>query len=271
MKTLPRVLLAALLACAVPSSYAQLNYFEDFNSMGPTGTTPPIGWTTGYLGVQSANNRLAMTPYAGNGLSITRMPAVVNNGSGPPSPDVGSVLNLGTTGSSDRALGNYPRTTPSGDQIMQVALQNNTGNPLTAITLSYWGEQWRQSQGTSSSGQEILRVLVSTLSATDGFTYLSSLDFVAPKQLVANWPVGALDGNAAANRAFVSGVINFASPVPDGGTFYVRWHDWNDNGTADHFLGIDDVGITSVIPEPGTMSVLLLGLGALVGVRARRK
>ena len=264
------LMVMALLTSAVPSSYAQFSYYQSFDAMGPSGTTLPLLWTAGYLGVESSVNRAAMAPYAGNGLSLTPMPVVVSDGSALPSPNVGTVFNLGTAGSFDRALGGYPRTTPAGDQVIQVAIRNFTGAPLEAIHLSYWGEQWRQAQGTSSSGPEMLRVLASTTSATDGFTYYSALDFMAPVQTTAEAPVGGLDGNAAANRVFVSDFINFQVAVPDGATFYIRWHDWNDNGTSDHFLAIDDVRIT-LIPEPGTASVLLLGLGALVGARARRR
>jgi hypothetical protein len=263
-------LAVALLLGAGTSSNAQFSYFQNFDSMGPSGTTLPILWSAGYLGTVGTVNRAVMSPYAGNGLSITPMTPVVSDGSALPAGNVGTVLNLGAAGGLDRALGNYPRTSPSGDQIMQVAIRNFTGAPLQAIQLSYWGEQWRQSQGTSSSGPEILRVLASTTSPIDGFTYFPALDFTAPIQTVAQLPVGGMDGNAAANRVFISNFINFAAPVPDGGTFYVRWHDWNDNGTSDHFLGIDDVTIT-LIPEPGTVSLALLGLGALIACRRMRK
>jgi hypothetical protein len=261
----------ALLFLAVTSSDAQFLYTQDFDGMGPAGTSLPPGWTAGYLGVESSLNRAVMSPYAGNDLAITSMPIVVSDGSALPSPNVGTVFNLGTTGSSDRALGGYPRTTPSGDQIYQVALQNNSGSSISAIEVSYFGEQWRQAQGTSSSGPEILRFLASTTSSISGFTYLSSIDFVAPKQLVANFPVGGLDGNLAENRVFVTGTVTFASPVPDGGMFYLRWHDWNDNGTSDHFLGVDDLRVASVVPEPSSVLVTLLGLVALMGGCVRRK
>jgi hypothetical protein len=126
--------------------------------------------------------------------------------------------------------------------------------------LSYAGEQWRQSQGTSTSGPELLFTLVSTTSATDGFQPLgASFDFVAPNQGPGD--IG-LDGNAAANRQVISGAFTLPSTVPDGGTFYVRWHDWNDNGTTDHFLAIDDVNIVA-IPEPGMLSLFLMGVAAL--------
>jgi hypothetical protein len=79
-----------------------------------------------------------------------------------------------------------------------------------------------------------------------------------------------LDGNAAANRVFITDTITLPSAVPDGGTFYLRWHDWNDNGSADHFLGIDDVQVSSVVPEPGTLGMGLLG-GMVLAFRCRRK
>lgn len=263
------VALGSFLAVA-PSSNAQFSYFQNFDSLGPSGSTLPLEWSAGYLGVQSANNRLAMTPYAGNGLSLTAMPLVISDGSALPSPNVGAVFNIGSVGSTDRALGHYPRTTPSGDQVMQVAIPNFTGAALPVVQVSYWGEQWRQAQGTSSSGPEILRFLASTTSATDGFTYYPSFDFLAPKQTTADAPVGGLDGNAASNRKLVTGYLAFTTPVPVGGTFYIRWHDWNDNGTSDHFLAIDDLTIT-LIPEPGTASMLLLGFAAVIGFWARRK
>jgi hypothetical protein len=139
--------------------------------------------------------------------------------------------------------------------------------------VSYAGEQWNQAQGTSSSGPEKLAVLASSTSATSGFTYYSSLDFAAPKQGAGAPNPTALDGNAAENRQTISANIALPSPVPIGGTFYVRWHDWNDNGTSDHFLGIDDVRITGgVIPEPSSLGLLAIALGInfLMTKRARR-
>ena len=263
MKALPLAL--ALFSWAVPSSRAAL-YTENFDSMGPAGTALPVNWSAGYLGVKSSVNRAVMSPYAGNGLAIGSMPVVVNDGNTPAIND-GTVFNLGSAGSTDRALGGYPRTTPSGDQIMQVAIQNTSGGPLTDIEVLYAGEQWRQYQGSSSSGLEMLRFLASTTSAIDGFTYFSNLDFTAPKQAGGGI---ALDGNDPANRTLVSGTITLPSAVPAGGTFYLRWHDWNDNATSDHFLGIDDLQVNAV-PEPGTLALFLLGFGAMLASRVRRK
>ena len=56
-------------------------------------------------------------------------------------------------------------------------------------------------------------------------------------------------------------MITFGSPVPNGGMFYVRWHDWQDNGTSDHFLGIDDVQI-SAVPNY-TLTITTKGIGSI--------
>jgi PEP-CTERM motif len=264
--------MVALLLIAVQSSYADVVLLtENFDSMGTAGTSPPAGWTIGYLGASGSQNRLAMTPHAGNGQAITSLAGganfAVSNGT------VGSgtpfALNLGTTGSSDRALGNFPRTSPFGDHIMQVQVTNNSGSALTDITLSYWGEQWKRFQGTAAEKPERLRVLYGDVSATDGFVYLgTAFDFNALQDLGGEL---VLDGNAAENRTLVTGSFTPAQPIADGATFWIRWHDWNDNSTSDHVLAIDDVQVSGV-PEPGTL-VMLLGAAVLglVAWRRRRK
>ena len=260
--------LALASLAAAPCSASILSYAENFDGMGAAGTTLPAGWSAGYLGAESSSSRLAFAPYAGNGLSLTNMPVKVSDGSAYPTPNVGTVMNLGLSGDGDRSLGGYPRTTPSGDHVLQVAIVNSTGAPLSEITVSYAGEQWNQAQGASSSGPEMLRVLASSTSPTSGFSYYASLDFTAPKQGPGASNPFALNGNDAANRAALSATITLPSPVPDGGTFYVRWHDWNDNGTADHFLSIDDVRITGGVPEPSSIAILAAAVGLCA---ARRK
>jgi hypothetical protein len=262
--------IAVATLAASSSSAGLLTYTENFDGMGAAGTTLPAGWSAGYLGAESSSSRLAFSPYAGNGLSLTNMPIKVSDGSAYPSPNVGTVMNLGLAGDGDRALGGYPRTTPSGDHVFQVAVVNTTGAPLNNVTVSYAGEQWNQAQGTSSSGPEMLRVLASSTSATSGFDYYSSLDFTAPNQGPGAPNPTALNGNSAPNRQVISANIVLPSPAPVGGTFYVRWHDWNDNGTSDHFLAIDDVRITGgVVPEPSALGLLVVALGVNVLLKKR--
>ena len=92
---------------------------ESFDGMGPGPGTAvaPTGWTVGYLGAVGSQNRLAMSPYAGNGQAITGMPiyAVANIGQDYRTnyysgtfTDQGRVFNCGTIGAADRALGTSP-------------------------------------------------------------------------------------------------------------------------------------------------------------------
>ena len=240
----------------VPGGITLLN--ENFDSMGSAGTAPPTGCAIGYLAGNPS--RVVMSPYGGDGLAITALPPLlVSDGVFATQPTTATGFNFGSTGSSERALGSFPRTTTYGDHVMQIAVVNTTAGSLSSVDVSYAGEQWRQCQGTSSSGPEMLRFLASTTSPTTGFSNYSSLDFTAPKQGPADI---ALDGNLAANRAVLAGTIRFASAVPAGGTFYLRWHDWNDNATYDHFLAIDDVIVSTTAEPPPTPTVTLALTGS---------
>src|SRR5262249_49177624 len=56
--------------------------------------------------------------------------------------------------------------------------------------------------------------------------------------------VGALDGNAAANRAAISFTITGLS-IANGATFFIRWLDFNASG-ADDGLAVDDFSLTPI-------------------------
>jgi hypothetical protein len=277
------VLMAGLAACTTAAS-AALIMGENFDGMGSAAgtSTAPSGWTVGYLGAVGTQNRLAMSPYAGNGLAITPMTiyslgnvgvdyrTVYNGGA---LTDVGHVFNCGSLGAADRALGNYARTNPSGDQVMQVAFTNTTSGPLNSIHLEYDMEQWGWGQGTSTSGSELLRVLFSSTSDTTGFNYMgAAFDGVAPKQGPGTPTIDlVIDGNAAGNFVHVSGDYTLPSTVDPGAGMWLRFHDWNDNGTTDHLLAIDNVQVSEV-PEPSTFALLIAGgLGVAATAFRRRK
>jgi hypothetical protein len=212
--------------------YSGGTYSENFDSMGPSGTTSPTGWIAGNY--SDVENR--QPP----GSAPDDESLYVDDGS---STNKGRSYNYGTTGDSDRAIGEIS-TTSSGDRAVQLAITNSTGAEITELALSYAGEQWRD---WSSGADQVLTVWFST-SPGSGFASMGSqFDFHAPSNAGAG---SAIDGNDPANRAEISGLFVPASPIAEGQTFYITWHDINDRGVNDHALAIDDVSVTPVFQPP---------------------
>src|SRR5690606_34361350 len=82
-------------------------------------------------------------------------------------------------------------------------------------------------------------VNATSLDTTNG-TWISvpALTFTGP---ITSGTAGALDGNASANRALVTGTITGLN-IPAGATFYFSWTDY-DRPSSDDGLAIDDLSI----------------------------
>jgi len=240
-------------------------YSENFDSMGAAGTAPPADWLAGIY--SPLRNRVDPPPDTS---TVVSKPLYPDDGS---SGVKGRAYNYGATGSAERAVGFIGTTSGWSDGALQVELLNNLNEPITGFALTYTGEQWRNNQGAAPVPEKF-RVYASKSSNT-GYTHLgTAFDFTAP----INEPRGSgendgfkLDGNAAANRATITGNVDLVAlgvgAVQPGENLYLTWHDWNDDRTRDHGIAVDDVSV--VIPEPATMS--LLGLGALALLRRRRR
>ena len=214
---------ASLLALDTP-------YTQNFDTLASAGTSSvlPAGWEF----VESGTN--ANTIYT------------AGTGSG----NTGDTYSFGPAASAERALGGLQ----SGSLIPIVGgfFSNDTGSTITSLEISYTGEQWRL--GAIATGRidrlDFQYSLNATSLSTGAWVDVDALDFVAPTTAGA---VGALDGQAAANRAAVSGLITGIS-IPPGATFRIRWTDFNASG-ADDGLAVDDF---TLIPHGGgapTLSV----------------
>ena len=194
-------------------------YTQDFNTLASTGQSDvvPLGWAFSELGT---NANTAYT--AGTG-----------------SNNAGDTYSFGSTGSSERAFGSLL----SGSLIpmIGVAFTNNTGATISSLDVAYAGEQWRL--GQSGRGADRLdfeyNLSATSLTQASGWVDVNSLDFSSP---VTVGTVGALDGNASANRSALSGTITGLSIAP-GQTFWLRWADFNVSGSDDG-LAIDDFALT---------------------------
>ena len=210
---------ASLLALDTP-------YTQNFDTLASTGTSSvlPAGWEL----VESGTN--ANTTYtAGTGSSNT-----------------GDTYSFGAAASAERALGGLQ----SGNLIPLVGgfFSNDTGSTITSLEISYTGEQWRLGALGRVDRIDFQYSLNATSLSAGTWIDADALDFVAPTTAGA---VGPLDGQAAANRAAISGIITGIS-IPPGARFRIRWVDFNAAG-ADDGLAVDDF---TLIPHGGGEATL---------------
>ncbi len=150
----------------------------------------------------------------------------------------GNLFSFGATGSTERALG-AQSSLNAGEFAWGLLLQNNTGGKINFITVSFYGEQWRISNKTAGEHKTTFHYAVSSDKASfklspksdDNWTAHPALDFKSPHFYTDG---KALDGNAAANRKFLSAVL--AVDIPVGHYLMLRWKDL-DELEADHGLG----------------------------------
>jgi hypothetical protein len=238
-------------------SYTGTPITENFDGLGPTGTDVALltGWNAGHF---STNPQLGTT--GGEGLATVTDALTVDDGSHS-SSGTPMLANFGTSGAADRALGSFARTSPAGDQFLQLAIRNDSASPITSFVLTYTGEQWRNPQGTSP---QPLTVWFSGTSPTNGFVSMgTNFTFYSPIHTAVY--TGPLDGNVATNRTMISAIYTSAVPIAVGSTFYIRWYDINEN-VSDDYLAIDDLTVTpSFTPQPLTAGITMPADNATVG------
>jgi hypothetical protein len=191
---------------------------ENFNTLALSGTssTTPTGW-----GFSEALANANTTYTAGTG-----------------SGNAGDTYSFGAASNAERALGGLQ----SGTLIPTIgaSFTNNTGGTITSLDISYTGEQWRLGALARVDRLDFQISTDATSLTTGTYTDVNALDFTAPN---TGPTVGALDGNAAANRTAISSTITGLS-ITNGATFFIRWTDLNAVG-ADDGLAVDDFSLTA--------------------------
>jgi len=211
-------------------------YLQDFDAMGPTGTTTPRGW---YVGTGSG-------PISGT--SVTP---------GDGSDNGGGNYNFGETASSDRALGSL--VTSSTQRDTEARFINLSGSSITAFTISYTGEQWRVGGNGSVNNDLVLQY------STDGVVFTAmgpQFNFSTPLDSGSG---GARDGNDPAFRVTgIGGTYTPPATITNGQTFYLRWADV-DNQSLDHAMAVDDFAISftlTSIPSDWVITPTSLDFGS---------
>ena len=214
---------------------------QDFDTLASSGTssTVPTGW-----GFSESGTGANLTYAAGTG-----------------SGNAGNTYSFGAAGSTERAFGGLQ----SGSLIPTIGfgMQNNSGSTITSFIIAYTGEQWRLG-ATGRPDRLDFQYSTDANSLTTGTWHdADAFDFLAP---VTGGTVGALDGNATANRTDISGTLSGITFVV-GNQMWIRWSSFDATGFDDG-LAIDNFSITAV-PEPVNVALAIFGgIGATVlGVR----
>lgn len=245
----------AALAAASLSAQAQvqltadsLNYSQNFDTLASSGTSSslPAGWAF----LETGSN--ANTTYA------------ASNGSG--GNFAGNTYSFGTSNSSERALGGL--SSGNLEPKFGVSFLNLAGRAIESVSIGYIGEQWRLGARNRVDSLTFQYSTNATALNNGVWTSVNALHFIAPAK---TGTIGALDGNAAANRSALSGSIAGLN-LAQGGSLWLRWSDVDVSG-ADDGLAIDDFSFNATlapVPEPSTYALLLAGLCA-VGLMSRRR
>lgn len=203
------------------------SYSQDFDTLASSGTSNllPQDWVLSEIGTNANGNYTA-----GTGSSNT-----------------GDTYSFGATESSERALGGLQSgsLTPS----FGSSFTNNTDSPITSLTITFTGEQWRLGATGRSDRLDFQYSLDATSLASGSWVDVDGLDF---SSVVTTGTTGALDGNA--NSTLVTTTITGLN-IPIGATFWFRWQDFNASG-ADDGLAIDNFSLT--VGTPSTTPVVTI-------------
>lgn len=231
---------------------------QNFNSLANTGTTNSFGsWATGTGQAWEATSSLS-SPAVGQYIAS-------NGGS-----TQGSLYSFGASNGADRALGSIA-SGATGTIYYGLRITNSGTTAITALDISYVGEQWRNAGNTTQHKLAFeFSSTAASIDATSGYTAFSALDFTGP---VASSTAAAVDGNDPTNQVSLTGVITGLNILP-GQSIRIRWVDVNDAGN-DHGLAIDNFSLTArfapqnaEIPLP---AAAVMGPGLLAAGLLRRR
>lgn len=202
-----------------------VNFSENFNSL-PTSGSSNTSVPSEFHFVE-----------AGAGGTLT---FAADNGSN----SAADTYSYGTTGSTDRALGEITSSTVQ--TTIGACFVNNTNHAIASFFIGYTGEEWRLA-ATGTIDRLDFQYSKDATSLNSG-TYIDvdELDFATPDNVTP----GAKNGNTA-HTVFAPFAITPASPIQPEATFYIRWLPLLVSGTnTNDGLAIDDFSI-GVALAPG--------------------
>ncbi|MBX3435101.1 MAG: hypothetical protein KF847_17425 [Pirellulales bacterium] len=271
----------AVAASAAPVSYTGGAYLQDFNGLPTTPTASSVSAvipgkgphdfpTTGVM-ASAGMEGWTMSNYDGSSVDTEYR---AQNGSQAGNAGRG-VVSFGTINSAERALG----VLATSNQISRfgLALINDSSTTYDQFTLDFVGEQWRRgnvaapgnaiSYDWAVTGNYGSGVGQDNINTDAAFANIGSI--ASPNNQPAPTEL-ALDGNLPANQVSVSTTVTGLNWTP-GSVLMLRWSGQDLSGQDDG-LAIDDLRFSaSAVPEPGSIALAGLVLGALTIVDRRRR
>jgi hypothetical protein len=203
-----------------------VNHSENFNTLATSGSGNLNTLPSGFAAVES-----------GTGGTLTY---AADNGSN----SSADTYSYGTTGSTDRALGEITSSTVQ--STIGACFVNNTNHAFSSFFIGYTGEEWRLA-ATGTIDQLDFQYSTDASSLLSG-TYIDvdELDFLTPDNVTP----GSKNGNST-HAVFAPFAITPASPIQPEKTFYIRWRPLLVSGTnTNDGLAIDDFSIGTAL-APG--------------------
>lgn len=276
------IFLAASAVTLTPAWATYMNvtdcpYCQTFDTLAQSGSATWRNDMAGAIGwfIQSPASNLS-----GNGSGLT-----YTAGSG--SSSTVGIYSFGN--SSDRTLG---AITGANAVAFGNLLRNNTANPITSLTISYTGEQWRSA---STSPQSILfsyAVAAGTVGTFYDVDGTGAKAFLSPTVVSGSDASGdnkGLTWNSVSAGTFTSpnlsgsGAVTASTSisftltglnVPAGGAIMLRWLDQANNTDG---LGIDNVCVSipaaAPVPEASTYAAIaaVVGMAGASAIRRKKK
>lgn len=236
-------------------SLTTTNYSQNFDSLGTNTSSVWANNSTlaGWHALGTATNPITIGAQTGSGTSglLANFSSVQTN--------------------SNRSLGWVfaNSISPAGAYAsIGLGLSNSTGSGVSSFSLAYTGREWRG----YSNNTPVLSFQYKiggtfdndpTNSLTGLWTDVSSLNFTLP---VTNNNL-AVNGLTSPNFTVISNAVTGISWATNE-VLWIRWRQQNLSGT-DAQMAIDDISMDfTLIPEPSSSMLMLLGAGALIGIRA---
>ena len=156
----------------------------------------------------------------------------------------GNLYSYGDSASTERAFGSIG----SGSVSLShrgVAYINTSSDVIENVEVNFTGEQWRQGRPGRTTGPDTLHFSYAVNAAgieNGAYQDFNLLNFFSPiTDGILNTP---MNGNAAANKTDVSGVIGNLNLQPMD-TLWLRWTDYN-SASYDDGLAVDDFSIAAI-------------------------